>query len=194
MDDEAGVMVRRRPVKRLTALALLILVLLALLVAWTQRRPIASDFIDRELARRHVRATYEVKRIGFRTERLENLVIGDPRDPDLTARWVEVRLSWGLRRPRVSLITARGVRLHARLVGGGSASATSTGSYRRPRACRSACPTSVSTSPTPRSASTRPPAGSDWRWKVAATSPTASGGGWLPPPPGFALAAAAWTW
>lgn len=115
MDEEAGVKVRRRPVKRLTALALLGLILVALLVAWTQRRPIASDFIDRELARRNVRATYEVKAIGLRTQRLENLVIGDPRNPDLTARWVEVRLSWGLRRPKVTLITARGVRLNARL-------------------------------------------------------------------------------
>jgi hypothetical protein len=115
VDDQAEVEVRRRPVKRLVALALLGLVLLALIVAWTQRRPIAADFIDRELARRHVRATYEVKRIGFRTQRLENLVIGDPRNPDLTARRVEVRLSWGLRRPKVTLITARGVRLNARL-------------------------------------------------------------------------------
>jgi hypothetical protein len=115
VDEESGVEARRRPVKRLAALALLVLILLALLVAWTQRRPIAADFIDRELDRRDVRATYEVKRIGFRTQRLENLVIGDPRNPDLTARWVEVRLSWGLRRPRVTLITARGVRLNARL-------------------------------------------------------------------------------
>jgi hypothetical protein len=99
----------------MVALALLGLILLALLVAWSQRRPIAADFIDRELERRGVRATYEVKRIGFRSQRLENLVIGNPRDPDLTARWVEVRLSWGLRRPKVTLITARGVRLNARL-------------------------------------------------------------------------------
>jgi hypothetical protein len=118
VDDEGGIEVRRRPVKRLTALALLLLVLLVLLVLWSQRRPIAADFIDRELARRNVHATYEVKRIGLRTERLENLVIGDPRAPDLTARWVEVRLSWGLRRPRITLITARGVRLNARLVDG----------------------------------------------------------------------------
>ncbi|HYI39081.1 MAG TPA: YdbH domain-containing protein [Allosphingosinicella sp.] len=115
MDEVSGVTVRRRPVKRLTALALLAVILLALLVAWTQRRPIASDYIDRELARRGVRATYEVKTIGLRTQRLENLVIGDPRNPDLTARWVEIRLSWGLRRPEVTLITARGVRLDARL-------------------------------------------------------------------------------
>ncbi|HEX8063822.1 MAG TPA: YdbH domain-containing protein [Allosphingosinicella sp.] len=116
VDDQAEVEVRRRPMKRLLALALLGLILLALLVAWSQRRPIAADFIDRELARRGVRATYEVKRIGFRTQRLENLVIGDPRNPDLTARWVEVRLGWnGLSRPKVTLVTARGVRLHARL-------------------------------------------------------------------------------
>lgn len=110
---------RRRPVKRLTALALLVVILLVLLIVWIERRPIAADFIDRELARRHVRATYEVKRIGFRTQRLENLVIGDPRDPDLTARWMEVRLSWGFFRPRVALITARGVRLNARLAKNG---------------------------------------------------------------------------
>jgi hypothetical protein len=116
VDEEAGVEVRRRPVKRLTALALLGLLLLALLIAWTQRRPIASDYIERELEARNVRATYDVKQIGFRTQRLENLVIGDPRNPDLTARRVEVRLSWnGLRRPKVTLITARGVRLNARL-------------------------------------------------------------------------------
>ncbi|HEX8448205.1 MAG TPA: YdbH domain-containing protein [Allosphingosinicella sp.] len=102
--------------KRLTALVLLGLALLALLLAWTQRRPIASGYIERELARRNVRATYEVKRIGFRTQRLENLAIGDPRNPDLTARWVEVRLGWsGFSRPKVTLITARGVRLNARL-------------------------------------------------------------------------------
>jgi hypothetical protein len=123
VDEEFRVEVRRRPVKRLMALALLGLILLALLIAWTQRRPIAADFIERELARRNVRATYEVTRIGFRTQRLENLVIGDPRDPDLTARWVEVRLSWsGFSRPKVNLITARGVRLNARLARNGKIS------------------------------------------------------------------------
>ncbi|HEU0134913.1 MAG TPA: YdbH domain-containing protein [Allosphingosinicella sp.] len=123
MDEEAPVEAKRRPVMRLTALALLGLILLALLIAWTQRRPIAADYIERELERRGVRATYEVKQVGFRTQRLENLVIGNPRGPDLTARWVEVRLSWsGLSRPKVDLITARGVRLNARLAGNGKIS------------------------------------------------------------------------
>lgn len=118
MDEEAGVEARRRPVKRLMALALLLLVAVTLAVLWTQRKPIAADYLDRELDRRNVRATYDVKRIGFRTQRFENLVIGDPGDPDLTARWVEVELRWRLGAPRVTLITARGVRLNARLANG----------------------------------------------------------------------------
>ena len=33
---------------------------------------LASDYLDREMARRGVQATYEVKRIGFGTQILEN--------------------------------------------------------------------------------------------------------------------------
>ncbi len=118
MHDESGEEPRRRPVKRRIAIGLAVLLLLGLLILWTQRVPIAEDFIDRELARRGVQASYQVKRIGLRTQRFENLVLGDPRNPDLTARWVEVRLRWGFHRPQVSLITARGVRLRARIVEG----------------------------------------------------------------------------
>jgi hypothetical protein len=99
-------------------LAVLGLVLLGLLVLWLERKPIASGYIDRELARRGVRATYSVQHLGFGRQGVENLVLGDPAHPDLTARYVELRLSWGLRRPRVALITARGVRLYGRLAGG----------------------------------------------------------------------------
>jgi hypothetical protein len=119
VDGEAGeVVVRRRPRWRVVALALLGILLLALLVLWLERKPIAADYIDRELARRGVRATYSVKHLGFGTQSVENLVLGDPRRPDLTARFVELRLSWGWRRPKVALITARGVRLYGRVAGG----------------------------------------------------------------------------
>jgi hypothetical protein len=119
VDEEPEVLVgRRRPVGRLILLALPGLLLLGLVTLWLARAPIASSYIDAELARRGVRATYGVAGIGFGTERLENVVIGDPADPDLTARWAEVRLSWGFRKPRVSLIVARGVRLHGRVVAG----------------------------------------------------------------------------
>jgi len=98
---------------------LLLLIAAALLIVWLLRFSIASDFIDREFRERGVQATYQVKRIGFRRQRIEKLVIGDPRAPDLTARWVEIELSWGgFRRPKVALITARGVRMRGRIVGG----------------------------------------------------------------------------
>jgi hypothetical protein len=118
MDEESEAAVRRRPRWPLALLAVFLLIIVIILAIWSQRRDIAADYIQRELSRRGVQATYEVKQIGFRTQRLESLVIGDPRRPDLTARWVEVEVSIGIRRPRVSLITARGVRLHGRVAGG----------------------------------------------------------------------------
>jgi hypothetical protein len=104
--------------KRRIAAALLLLLVLLVLALWLFRLPIATDFLRRELERRDVQATYKVTHVGFGRQRVENLVIGDPRNPDLTARWVELRLSWGFRRPKVTLVTARGVRLKGRVVGG----------------------------------------------------------------------------
>ena len=107
---------RARPWRFLPSLVLLFL--LALLLLWLERRQIASDYIERDLARRGVQATYDVKQIGWRTQRFENLVIGDPRRPDAVAKWVEVELSLGFRKPRVDMIRARGVLLHGRIVDG----------------------------------------------------------------------------
>jgi len=119
VDGEPEVRVSRwRPRWRIVLLSLAALLALVLLAVWLERKPIASDYIDRELARRGVRATYSVKHLAFGHQAVENLVLGDPAHPDLTARYVELTLSWGLRRPRVTLVTARGVRLYGRLVGG----------------------------------------------------------------------------
>ncbi len=118
MEEQVAQVRRRRPVVRLVALGLLLVILVALAALWTQRKPIAADYIDDALARRGVAATYDVKRIGFRTQRLENLVLGDPNRPDLTASWVEVKLRWGFFEPHVALLTARGVRLYGRVQGG----------------------------------------------------------------------------
>ena len=121
MDDEVIEIVRRRrwPRRlRLTLGLLLLLLLVALVIIWFMRFTLATGYIDRELARRGVQASYEVKRIGFGTQILENLVIGDPRRPDLTAREVRVQILIGLTGPRVGLITARGVRMRGRIVDG----------------------------------------------------------------------------
>ncbi|OJY67226.1 MAG: hypothetical protein BGP16_17355 [Sphingobium sp. 66-54] len=82
---------------------------------WLARKPIADTFIARELAARGVQGSYRIARIGPRTQRLENLVIGNPRRPDLTVRFVELDIGWGLTGARIARVQASGVRLHGRL-------------------------------------------------------------------------------
>jgi hypothetical protein len=117
-EEEIRLVRRGRPRLRMVALLVLLLVILLIVVAWTQRKTIATGFIDRELARRGVEARYEIASLGAWTQRLENVVIGDPAHPDLTARSVRVELSLGFRKPRVSRIVARGVRINGRLIDG----------------------------------------------------------------------------
>ncbi|HYI42742.1 MAG TPA: YdbH domain-containing protein, partial [Sphingomicrobium sp.] len=85
---------------------------IALAVAWNERRSIASNVIDNELDKRGVRATYTLDRVGLRTQQISNLVVGDPRNPDVVARRVliQMRLKWngGV---DVYRIVARGLRL-----------------------------------------------------------------------------------
>jgi hypothetical protein len=90
----------------------------ALGMVWSQRRPLAAGAIDRALAARGVAASYEIKDIGLRTQRIEKLRLGNPDKPDLTAEWAEVSLapSWG--GVTVSAIDARGVRLNGKVVQG----------------------------------------------------------------------------
>ena len=91
---------------------------IALVGVWSARRPIADNAIRSALAARDVPASYVVRDIGFRTQRLERIVIGDPARPDLTAAWAEVSLAphWG--GVRVTGIRASGVRLRGRIVDG----------------------------------------------------------------------------
>jgi hypothetical protein len=113
-------MTARRWLRRaaLAAGGLLILSLLALVALWTQRRPIAADAIDRELARRGVTASYRIATIGLRRQRLEDVRLGDRAHPDLIAKTAEVELAVGLGGVSVKSIVARGVRLRARLQDG----------------------------------------------------------------------------
>ncbi len=94
------------------------IIAVALAIVWSQRRPIAAGAIDRALAARGVQASYEVRDIGFRTQRIEKLRLGDPANPDLTADWAEVSLvpAWG--GVSMTAISASGVRLRGRVVQG----------------------------------------------------------------------------
>ena len=98
----------------LTAGAVIILVA----GVWIAREPIADEFISDQLDSRGVPARYTIERIGFRSEILSNIVIGDPKRPDLTATRVEVLLGYGWSGPYVSGINAEGVRLYGRFADG----------------------------------------------------------------------------
>ena len=94
------------------------IIAVAIGIVWSQRRPIAAGAIDRALARQGVQASYEIKDIGFRTQRIEKLRLGDPTNPDLTADWAEVSLAPTWDGVTVTAIKASGVHLRGRVVGG----------------------------------------------------------------------------
>lgn len=121
-EDSGVAVIRRHPARRVfawIALGLLAIVLLAALLLWMERRPIASGYLQREFERRGVQASYHLDRVGLRTQQVSNLVIGDPKRPDLTARLAQIqmrlKLTGGI---EVYRIVARGVRLRGRLVHG----------------------------------------------------------------------------
>src|SRR3954464_1698007 len=117
------IVVRRGPrwgrVATAIAVGLLVLLVAAVGVVWLERRPIATHYLKREFERRGVTASYHLDRVGLRTQEVTNLVIGDPKRPDLIARFahIETRLKWD-GSFEVYRIVARGVRLRGRLVHG----------------------------------------------------------------------------
>lgn len=114
---EPGPFRGRRLKRRIFGGALLFLLAL-LAVAWWQRVSIADRFVEQELAARGVRATYEIEQIGVRTQRIRNLVIGDPARPDLTARLVELDVALNFTGAHLRDVRADGVRLNGRYANG----------------------------------------------------------------------------
>lgn len=90
----------------------------ALLGVWTQRKPIAEGYVNSELAERGVRARYEIEDLGFNHQRLTNVVIGDPRNPDLTAQIIDLNITIGFSGATLQAVSARGLRVRGRLVDG----------------------------------------------------------------------------
>ena len=115
-------MVRRRRFGRIAmfvALAFLVLLLIAIGGLWIERQPIATHYLKGEFERRGVTASYHLDRVGLRTQEVSNLVIGDPKRPDLVARFAHIETRLKLNGTfEVYRIVARGVRLRGRLVHG----------------------------------------------------------------------------
>src|SRR3954470_17749492 len=81
--------------RRIAAIGTLIvigLLLIAVAGVWVERRPIAIHFLKNEFERRGVQASYHLDRVGFRTQQVSNLVVGDPKRPDVTARFAQIQM------------------------------------------------------------------------------------------------------
>src|SRR5438874_2048111 len=96
-----GVSVRRRTplwarAASIVAIGILVMLFTGIIIIWIQRRPIATHYLQGEFERRGVTASYHLNRVGLRTQEVTNLVIGDPKHPDLVARYahIETRLMW----------------------------------------------------------------------------------------------------
>lgn len=98
--------------------AVFLLLLVLLLVAWWQRIDIADRVVRNQFEINGVPAQYEIEDIGFRTQKIRNLVIGDPKNPDLTAKNVEIDLAIGFGTPQIRTVRADGVRLKGRFADG----------------------------------------------------------------------------
>ncbi|WP_261300161.1 YdbH domain-containing protein [Sphingomonas alpina] len=114
---------RRRALPRLgrgaRIIAVIALVLLgALMALWTQRKTIASNYVDSFLAENHVPARYSIADLGFDRQRLTNVVLGDPAHPDLVADWIELRTNVGFSGASVDAVRAGHVRLRGKLIDG----------------------------------------------------------------------------
>ncbi len=101
------------------AIGVLVLLVVAIALVWVERRTIATHFLKGEFEQRGVTAKYHLDKVGFRTQQVSDLVIGDPKHPDLTAKKAIIQMRLKLDGSfRVYRVVARGVRLRGRLVHG----------------------------------------------------------------------------
>ena len=98
------------------AVSLLLAVLLVF--AWMQRNSVADRFVQNAFAARGVTATYKIDTIGFRTQRIRDLVIGNPARPDLTAKLVEIDVALNFSGANLRDVRADGVMLRGRYANG----------------------------------------------------------------------------
>src|SRR4029079_4094762 len=85
--------------------------------ALIERAPIPTHYLKSEFERRGVTASYHLDRVGLRTQEVRNLVIGDPKRPDLVAKFAHIETRLKLNGNfEVYRIVPRRARLRGRLV------------------------------------------------------------------------------
>jgi hypothetical protein len=111
--------VRRRSFwRRLIVYPLLLILGLAFLAFWLQRETIADNVIGNYLRSRHVQATYHIEHVGGTRQVLTQIVIGDPKHPNLTIERAEVVVRYRLGFPGIARLILTQPRLYGTYVGG----------------------------------------------------------------------------
>jgi len=100
------------------SLVMLAILLAGVVVAWANREQIAENVIADQLAGLGIEATYEIERIGGQRQVLTNIVVGDPRRPDLTVERAEVVIAYRLGFPRIGEVRLFRPRLYGTYLGG----------------------------------------------------------------------------
>lgn len=90
-EPESASALRPRRARRI-ALILAAIVVFALAAVWLARERIAGNVISGQLETMGLPATYQIERIGPRLQVLRNVVVGDPRRPDLTIERLEAAI------------------------------------------------------------------------------------------------------
>lgn len=85
---------------------------------WLSRERIASNVIGSQLSGMGLPATYRIERIGGTRQVITDVVIGDPRRPDMTIERAEVTIGYGLRLPYIAGVKLVRPRLYGTYNGG----------------------------------------------------------------------------
>lgn len=114
--DDADKAVRRAPRGRVPRWCWIVsfIIAAAILGVWLMRNRLAGDVIDDQLAALDLPATYDIESIEPGRQVLTNLVIGDPKQPDLTIERVIVTLDYGMGLPEIGHVTLLKPRLYGR--------------------------------------------------------------------------------
>lgn len=111
--DEPAARKSGRRIGCYASLVMLAIIVAAVAVVWFYRERIAGNLIAAELTSRGIEATYNVERIGGRRQVLTDIVIGDPRRPDMTIDRAEVDVRYRFGFPGIAALRLVRPRLRA---------------------------------------------------------------------------------
>ena len=106
--DTGPDLVTRRGLQRWrwrVSLVLFAFLLLIFLYAWSSREEIADNIIADQLRQNDIPATYRIERIGVDRQVLADIVIGDPKQPDLTVERAVLEIRYRLGTPQIGTVT-----------------------------------------------------------------------------------------